>query len=110
MGVLPDLRDYIGTHGGAARLAMTERSLAGMPPKAGRWVEEMREIGRTFGEEGAWGEGEGIFEQVAGVYEFVSEGTELGREQGEKRVRGKTVDDLVEVLGEGLQKRKEKVD
>jgi hypothetical protein len=111
LGVLGDLRDYIGTHAGAARLAQTERSLVGMAPKAGRWVEEMREIGKTFREDGGWeGEEEGVLERVAGVYAFVSEGSDLGREHVDDRVRGKTVEDVVAALGEGLLRKKEKTE
>lgn len=75
-----------------------------MAPKAGRWVEEMREIGRAFGEEGGWEE-ENIFAQVAGVYDFVSEGTVLGNERIGERSRGTTYGDAVDAIREGLDER-----
>jgi hypothetical protein len=103
LGVLGDLQDYIGTYA-PARLVQTQKSLTAMPPKAGRWVEEMREIGKTFNEDGGWEEN--VFEQIAGVYEFVSDKTDLGKEHVDKRVRGKTTEDAVAVLGKGLEQQK----
>jgi len=103
LGVLPQLQDYIGKHN-AKNNEAAKRGLTSMPPKAGRWVEEMREIGKTFSEEGGWSEAN-IFSQVAEVYEFVSQGTELGQEQTEKRVRGRTVEDVVKAIGEGMEKK-----
>jgi hypothetical protein len=108
LGVLPDLEDYITTYSGAARLSQAQKSLVGMPPKAGRWVEEMREIGRTFTEEGGWDDGEGVFAQIAGVYEFVAEGSVLGLEHVDRRVRGTTSGDVVAALGEGLGERRKR--
>lgn len=75
-----------------------------MPPKAGRWVEEMREIGKTFGEDGGWSEAN-VFSQVAGVYEFIAKETELGKEHSLSRKRGKDVDDVVAAIGEGMAKK-----
>jgi len=74
-----------------------------MPPKSGRWVEEMREIGKTFKEDGGWSEA-GIFGQVAEVYEFIAKETVLGKEESGKRVRGKDVGDVVKAIGEGRGK------
>jgi len=81
------------------------QNLVGIPPKAYRWVGEMEEIEQTFAEAGFDG-GTRIFGGVAGTYKFVSEGTVLGREIVERN-RGKTVEDLVEALGEGLAKHRE---
>lgn len=75
-----------------------------MPPKAGRWVEEMREIGKTFGEDGGWSDAN-VFSQVAEVYEFIAKGTELGNEHSLNRKRGKDVDDVVAAIGEGMAKK-----
>lgn len=106
LGVLPALQDYVGLHA-PSRLAATQRGLTGMPPKAGRWVDEMREIGKTFSEDGGWG-GANIFGQVAEVYEFVAGGTELGKEHVDSRKRGRTVEDVVAAIGEGMERKKRK--
>jgi hypothetical protein len=98
LGVLEDLQTYIGTHNPAS-LKQAQRGLTSMPPKSGRWVEEMREIGKTFKEDGKWSEA-GVFGQIAEVYEFISKDTELGKEESGKRVRGKDVDDVVKAIGQ----------
>ena len=109
LGVLPALESYITRYSGPQRLEMQQKSLVGMPPKAGRWVDEMREIGRTFREEGGWEkDGEGVVEGVAGVFEFVAGGSVLGQEHGDRRVRGTTARDVVEALGEGLEERRKR--
>jgi len=82
------------------------QNLVQIPPKAYRWVGEMEEIEQTFAEAGFDGDTR-IFGGVAGTYKFFSEGTVLGREIEEERNRGKTVEDLVEALGEGLAKHRE---
>jgi hypothetical protein len=102
LGVLPALQDYIGKHNPSS-LKQAERGLTTMPPKSGRWVAEMQEIGKTFKEDGGWAEG-GIFDQVAEVYKFIAEGTELGKEESGKRSRGKSVDDVVAAIAEGKGK------
>ncbi len=59
-----------------------------MPPKAGRWVREMQEIGRTFREDGGW-EGGGVFDEIGrGVQvrhrgDGAGGGEDGGTEQGE---------------------------
>ena len=109
MGVLPELKQFMSLHN-TSGLASAERGLPGMCPKAYRWVHEMREIGATFEEEGSFEGGEGIFGGVAGVYEFVARSSELGKEITGRRVRGKTVEDVALLVGEGLQRRKLKTD
>ncbi|KAF2435597.1 6-phosphogluconate dehydrogenase C-terminal domain-like protein [Tothia fuscella] len=99
LGVLDQLQDYVGTHNPRA-LAQAERGLTSMPPKSGRWVAEMQEIGKTFKEDGGWTEG-GVFEQIAEVYEFIAKETPLGEEQSGKRNRGNTVYDVVAAVEEG---------
>lgn len=105
LGVLPHLEDYITTHSGAERLALQQKSLVGMAPKAYRWVDEMREIDKTFAEDGRWAE-ESVFGGIAGVFRFVAKGSVLGKEQVERRVRGTTARDVVDALGEGLEVRR----
>jgi hypothetical protein len=98
LGVLDDLQGYIGKHNPAS-LKQAQRGLTSMPPKSGRWVEEMRESGKTFKEDGGWSEAN-IFGQIAEVYEFISKDTELGKEESGKRVRGKDVDDVVKAISQ----------
>ncbi|KAF2399688.1 6-phosphogluconate dehydrogenase C-terminal domain-like protein [Trichodelitschia bisporula] len=102
LGVLEQLQAHLGE----AKKNQITNSLQGMPPKAGRWVEEMHEIGKTFREAGGWGHADGtdpsVFDEIALVYRFIAEGSELGKEQSGNRVRGTTVDDVVKAIHEGL--------
>ncbi|PYI32734.1 phosphogluconate dehydrogenase [Aspergillus indologenus CBS 114.80] len=105
-GVLPELRGLLGEYKPAA-LGMAERGVVAMPSKAYRWVEEMREIGRTM-QEGA-GFGPDVFNGVAEVYQAVAADPVLGLEKqkaGELRQRGKTVEDVVGCLQGSLKARK----
>ena len=56
------------------------RNIAVMPPKAYRWVPEMREIAKTFGELGMTRR---IFEGASDIYEMVAS-TSLGKESPEQ--------------------------
>jgi 3-hydroxyisobutyrate dehydrogenase-like beta-hydroxyacid dehydrogenase len=104
LGVLNELRDEIrGSNPASETRAI--RGLTGMPPKSGRWVAEMQEIGKTFREVGGWGGAPrsgnapgSIFEEVAEVYRYISEDTVLGKEKGESRSRGKTAEDVVAAI------------
>lgn len=104
LGVLDTLQEEIVRVSGSQQLEMAKRGIVNMAPKAGRWVEEMREIGKTFGEDGGWEE-ENIFEKVAGVYGVVSDDTVLGKEKTEERSRGKSMEDAVEAIIEGLDEK-----
>ncbi|RMZ75508.1 hypothetical protein DV737_g5252, partial [Chaetothyriales sp. CBS 132003] len=62
-----------------------QSSMPKMPPKAYRWIDEMREIGQTFSapvdeQGGGFSDeaGKRLFDGVAEVYRVVSEDTELG--------------------------------
>jgi hypothetical protein len=46
------------------------------------------------------------FQEVAGVYRTVAEDSELGKEQPDARVRGKTVNDVTELLAQGMKAKK----
>lgn len=46
------------------------------------------------------------FQEVAEVYRIVAEDSELGKEQLDSRVRGKTVNDVTELLAEGMKAKK----
>lgn len=87
---------------------LAAKSLVGMPPKAYRWVDEMKEIAKTFHDEGGF-EKE-LFEGVSEVYRVVAEDTELGKEKTEERKLGKTVEDVARVMDEGMERRKLKVE
>jgi 3-hydroxyisobutyrate dehydrogenase-like beta-hydroxyacid dehydrogenase len=111
LGVLEHLREEIRDSNPASETRAV-RGLTGMPPKAGRWVREMQEIGKTFREEGGWqgapqAEGEevggSIFEEIAEVYRYVAEDTVLGEEHSMHRVRGTTAEDTVAAI---LESRK----
>jgi 3-hydroxyisobutyrate dehydrogenase-like beta-hydroxyacid dehydrogenase len=77
---------------------MLKRFIPSMPPKAGRWVGEMEEIAATYAAVGLTPK---ILEGAADMYRLVS-ATELGAEIPERRARGKTVEDLAEILVEAL--------
>ena len=82
--------------------------MTAMAPKAYRWVDEMREIGKTMGRSGGLKMGAELFESVADVYRFVSEETVLGQERVGKRKRGTTVEDVAECMEEGVQRKMKK--
>lgn len=48
------------------------------------------------------------FEGVAECYRIVSEDTVLGTELPDARVRGKTVEDVVALISEGIESKKKK--
>jgi len=75
-----------------------ERSVPGMPPKAYRWVGEMREIAKTFSDLGLPPQ---MPEGAANLYRFI-EGTVLGGETPEQRHHGQTLGEVVEILASAL--------
>jgi hypothetical protein len=105
LGVADDLKlemsQILPTH-----LAMVEKSVTGMPPKAYRWVHEMEEIAATMSENGGWGKE--LFDGVADVYRVVAANEVLGQEKIGKRSRGTTVEDVAEVLADGLAKKRKR--
>jgi len=82
---------------GSAAL-QTQRSIPSMPPKAYRWVPEMLEIAATFRDLGLTPR---ILEGASDMYELVGH-TPLANETPETRVRGTTVEDVVQILAEAL--------
>ena len=78
-----------------------------MPPKAYRWVDEMKEIAETFHTEAGFDRD--TFEGVSEVFRFVAQETELGNEKTENRRLGKTAEDVAKLIRQGLE-RKEKVE
>lgn len=109
LGVLPELQDHLSSYSPKS-LDLAQRSLTVMPPKAYRWVGEMQEIGNTFAADGGFSEEERIFSAIAKTYDLVAHGTELGLEKTEDRKRGKTPEDVVQLMSEGIEKRKLKTE
>lgn len=102
LGVVDELREEM-RDGNAAGESRAAKGLVGMAPKSGRWVAEMQEIGKTFREEGGWGHeatGSNVFEEIAEVYRYIAEETDLGKEVSGNRVRGKTAEDVLETIKE----------
>ncbi|RSM00229.1 hypothetical protein CEP52_009276 [Fusarium oligoseptatum] len=103
LGVADVLRDEM-TKGLPTHLALADKAVPNMPPKAYRWVREMEEIADTMGEEGGWGKE--LFQGAAGVYKDIAEDEVLGNEKVGKRKMGTTLDDVAAAASEGLQKKR----
>ncbi|KAJ9363099.1 6-phosphogluconate dehydrogenase [Paecilomyces variotii] len=96
--VLPELLEHLQQYS-PATAALATKGIIGMPPKAYRWVEEMRAIGEAFDTEGDWhGLGDSVYGAFAEVYRTVAEDTILGEEKIGKRNRGKTAEDVSEIV------------
>ncbi|KAL2216664.1 6-phosphogluconate dehydrogenase [Thermoascus aurantiacus ATCC 26904] len=96
--ILPELLEHLEEYS-PHTAALCTRGVTGMPPKAYRWVEEMRGIGEAFDAEGSWrGLGESVFGAFAEVYRTVAEETVLGQEKVGKRRRGTTVADVAQIM------------
>ncbi|TKA35646.1 hypothetical protein B0A54_12614 [Friedmanniomyces endolithicus] len=109
LGVTDQLRAHLEEYNPmAAKTA--EWGLVSMPPKAYRWIHEMDEIAETFETDGGFERDESIFRPIARVYDLVANGTELGEEFTEDRKRGKTADDVAQLMGAGTKRRKEKAE
>lgn len=107
LGVLDDLRAHLKDYSpNTGELAA--KGLVGMPPKAYRWVDEMKEIAETFHTEGGFERS--MFDGVSEVYRFVADETDLGKEKTEDRRVGKTPEDVARLMGQGLERTKEKVE
>lgn len=86
--LLRHLEEYSPSIAGAAK-----RGVTGMPPKAYRWVEEMRGIGEAMDGQGHWdGLGRNVYGSFAEIYRGIAEDTVLGEESGE------TAKETVEVI------------
>jgi hypothetical protein len=74
------------------------KNIAVMPPKAYRWVPEMQEIAKTFGELGLTRR---IFEGATDIYTLVA-ATPLGKESPEQaRKKGRSGLDITRELADG---------
>ncbi len=73
-----------------------------MPPKAYRWVPEMREVAKTFDVDGITPR---VFEGMAEICDFVGD-TDLGRETPEQgRVRGRNSAEVIALLAQEKRRR-----
>ena len=135
-GVLDELRSHLADITPGLKNVL-EAGMVGMPPKAYRWVEEMRQIGETFATEGGFdasvmGDGMGggresvtspggsttvglqngnampVYDGIASVYKIVADDTVLGEERTEKRKRGKDAVDIAACMGEGLRRKRKR--
>jgi 3-hydroxyisobutyrate dehydrogenase-like beta-hydroxyacid dehydrogenase len=76
------------------------KNIAGMPPKAYRWVPEMLEIAKTFGELGMTRQ---IFEGATDIYTMVA-ATPLGKESPEQaRKKARNGLDVTREIADGKQ-------
>ncbi|KAK4693607.1 hypothetical protein P7C71_g3826, partial [Lecanoromycetidae sp. Uapishka_2] len=103
LGVLRQLQSHLGKFSPKTG-ELIAKGLVGMPPKAYRWVDEMKEIAETLHDEGGFEKG--IFEGVSEVYRIVAEETELGEESTEDTRLGKSAEDVARVMAKGMEKRK----
>ncbi|KAI8937731.1 hypothetical protein NX059_005431 [Plenodomus lindquistii] len=102
LGVLEPLQEYLDVYNPGAR-SKAEKAVVGCTGKAYRWVEEMRQIGETFGVEGGWDgvEGGKVFREIAGVFEGLADVVEGRGGEGMGDVEG-----VVGVLGRGLEEKR----
>jgi 3-hydroxyisobutyrate dehydrogenase-like beta-hydroxyacid dehydrogenase len=84
------------------RYRTIERQLPVMPTKAGRWISEMEEIAKTFGDIGLTPK---IHLGVADMYRFVGT-SPLAEETPETRDRDRTLAQMIEGLAAHLQESK----
>ena len=82
------------------RYASMERALPKLPSKARRWVGEMEEIAKTFGDLGLTPK---IYQGAADMYRFVGE-TQLADET-EGLDKSRTLDQMVEILTRTLEEQ-----
>ena len=124
LGVLPELRSHLESYYPAVGAAAL-RSVASVPPKAYRWVEEMNQIaltmelfggfestrnkqrerneGNEHGEDRlVYGQGGDLFRDVGEIFKFVADDTELGKEKMESREKGKTAEDVARLCAANL--------
>ncbi|EXJ76411.1 uncharacterized protein A1O5_00919 [Cladophialophora psammophila CBS 110553] len=133
-GVLKELQAHLQEFS-PQLLAFAQGGLVSMPPKAYRWVEEMRQINETFSEEGGFTNAvlssnggshdhqtpnstivpsngkhvSGVFEGIAEIYNLVANDTVLGDERVERRKRGTNPEDVAECVRDGIARKKRKL-
>lgn len=107
LGVLDHLQAHLKDYSPKTG-ELAAKGMVGMPPKAYRWVDEMKEIAQTFHTEGGFERD--MFDGVSEVYRFVAHETELGNEKTEDRKAGKTPEDVARLMSQGFERKKEKVE
>ena len=107
LGVLDELQGHLKDYSPKTG-ELAARGLVGMPPKAYRWVDEMKEIAATFHTEAGFEDS--IFNGASEIYRFVADDTDLGKEKTENRTVGTTPEDVARLMGQGLERKKEKVE
>ena len=105
LGVLDQLQAHLKDYSPKTG-ELVAKGLGGMPPKAYRWVDEMKEIAATF--QAVGGFERDMFDGVSEVYRFVAEETDLGNE----KTGGKRLDpeDVARLMMQGLERKKEKLE
>lgn len=106
LGVLNELQAHLKDYSPKTG-ELAARGIVAMPPKAYRWVSEMKEIAETFHTEGGFEKH--VFQGMSEIYRFVADETELGMEKTEDRKVGKTPEDVARLMGQGFERKKEKV-
>jgi len=106
LGVLHELQVLLKERNPAVGAAV-EKQLVACPPKAYRWVNEMEQIEETFAGIGGFGgmddfRGGSLFGQIAGVYRFMAEDTELGKERAGARSLGTTPEGVAKECAKAL--------
>lgn len=101
--LLPHLTSHLEKYS-PATLSLVSKSLPAMPPKAYRWVDEMRQIGETFSGAGDFPEARCVFDGFADLYQLMAEETELGKE----RKKGKEMEDVATALQTGIRKKRKR--
>ena len=81
----------------AQRYATLEQGLPGVPTKSRRWVGEMEEIAKTFGDLGLTPK---TYQGAAEVYRFVGK-SPLADETSETLDKDRTLAQMIEILAEG---------
>lgn len=89
----------------SGRLKEMANGLPGMPVKARRWVGEMEEIAKTFGDLGLTPK---MYEGAAEMYRLVSE-TALADETPETRDQSRTLGQVIEILAGQLGKNRNEI-
>lgn len=96
--LLPELLQHLDKYSPSVAAA-AGLGITGMPPKAYRWVDEMRGIGEAFDTEGQWdGLGTDVYGSFAEIYRTIAEDTILGQETPGNRVRGLAVEDAADII------------
>lgn len=100
MGLLePLIEDFKISQG--RRFEELVLELKKMPPKANRWVGEMEEIAKTFGELGLTPK---IYQGVADIYRLVGQ-TEMGKETFKTHNINRDINEIIEIFTAELKQK-----